>query len=84
MKFELLNNYSIRNLDERNWVLEQTKVRTNKNTNKKSEYQEIVGYYPTLSVALKDSVRYQIYNAETKQELFEVLDKLNNLFKQFL
>ena len=80
MEITLLNNYSIRNLDEMNWVLEIEKTRENKETKEKSQYKEIIGYYPTLDIALKDSIRYQIHNVKTKRELFEILDKLNALY----
>jgi len=80
MEITLLNNYSIRNLDEMNWVLEIEKTRENKETKEKSQYKDTIGYYPTLDMALKDSIRYQIHDVRTKKELFEILDKLTTLF----
>jgi len=75
VKFQLPNNYYIRNLDHKNWII--AKSCTAKKSGKEKEYIE--GYYPTLIRTYNSAINSLALQAKDLTDLHEILAKMEEL-----
>lgn len=75
VKFSLPNDYYIRNLDTKNWVIAKTLVAPR--SGKQKEY--IDRYYPTLIRAYNAAINSMALQAKDLKDLHEILAKMEEL-----
>lgn len=73
--YNIGNGFSIRQFDSKNWVVEELKL------SKKEEdaeagvmVNEVLGYYPTLTMAKSGAAKYVSLEADSHKELMEACE----------
>lgn len=79
MKFPINNEWYIRSLDRRNWIIARMVTPTHKRAprvtqeqvggSKRKDYESVHGYYPTLQRAKEGAVEFIAKEGDTMEEL---------------
>jgi len=80
LSFDLANGFSIKAIDSKNFAVVRTfKIEDKKSENFGEEREEILGYYPSLSMAYHRGLDKVVLSADSVKELKAIVEDLKKI-----